>query len=436
MTYIPNTDNDRELMLKKIGVSSIEELFTDIPKENRFPSLNIPDALSELETVETIKALARENSCYPSFLGGGVYNHFVPTVVDYLASRGEFVTPYTPYQAEASQGTLRAHFEFQSMITALTGMDYAVLSHYDGATAFSESVMMAINFSRGKKTSVKALGSINPDYIKVARTYLQYQNKANIDVYDGDMMDIDFSSVAAVTVQTPDFLGNILNPAKLREIADIAHDNGAKLIVITDPIFLGMFSPPKEADMVVMEGQPLGNYLSFGGPYLGVLTMKKEMVRVSTGRIVGETVDCEGKKGYTLTLSAREQHIKREKAASNICSNEAHCALRAAIYMAALGKNGMKRVAELSYHKSHYLARLISGIDGFEVVNHSPFFKEFTVKCPLKTSVINEILYEKYSLIGGIPFEQNKMIIAVTEVLSKDALDKFAAALTEIGRGK
>ena len=432
MTYIPNTDKDRQIMMDAIGISSLDELFDAIPLKDRFPEFDLESGISEFEALDKLKKLAETNKGFPSFLGGGVYNHFVPSVVDYLSSRSEFVTPYTPYQPEAAQGTLKAHFEFQTMISELCGMDFAVVSHYDGSTAFAESLMMAVNFSRGKKKNIAIYNDINPEYLRVAKTYLQHQD-SNIEKFCPKM---DFSDIAAIAVQNPDYYGNILSPKELGNIAEYANENKAKLIVITDPIFLGIFAPPSMADIVVMEGQPLGNYLSFGGPYLGVLTMKREMVRVSTGRIVGKTVDSAGREGYVLTLSAREQHIKREKAASNICSNEALLAVRAAIYLAALGKNGLKQVAELCYHKAHYLAEEISKIDGYKQVNTKPFFKEFTVSCPINADKLNSLLYEKYNITGGIAINDNQMIIAVTEILSKDILDNFVSALKEIGEGK
>ena len=432
MSYIPNTDKDRAQMMAAIGITSIDELFDAIPRDMRFPTLGLDSGISELEALDEVKNLASKNQEYPSFLGGGVYNHFVPSVVDYLASRGEFVTPYTPYQPEASQGTLRAHFEFQTMISELAGMDYAIVSHYDGATAFAESIMMAINFSRNKRKKIAIYNEINPDFLSVTKTYIKHRGELAEDFFAIQ----DCSEIAAVAVQNPDYCGNILSPKELEEIADVAHSAGAKLIIITEPIFLGMFAPPTVADIVVMEGQPLGNYLSFGGPYLGILCMKKEMIRVSTGRIVGKTADAQGRESYVLTLSAREQHIKREKASSNICSNEALLALRSAIYMAAMGKNGMRKVAELCYHKAHYLASEIAKIDGYEIVNDKPFFKEFTIKSRVNVGEINEELYTKYKINGGIQQGENEMIIAVTEKLSRANLDAFVTALRETGEGK
>lgn len=450
MNYIPNTDADRAEMLATVGLSSVADLFHDVPEEFRFPELALPPALSEMEVLQELQALADENddlthvSC---FLGAGAYNHFVPSLVDSLIRRGEFYTAYTPYQPEISQGTLQAHFEYQSMICALTGMEVANISHYDGGTAVAEAVIMALQVSRGKRCKVLLSPTLHPQYREVVHTYTQGMCIETLgeDAPLGDLAALTGlidKETACVIVQNPDFLGRLYTPAEMQAVADAAHAAGALFVVSVDPISLGLFVPPGQygADIVAGEGQPMGNALSFGGPYLGFFAMKMSDVRKSAGRIAGQTVDTEGRRGFVLTLSTREQHIRRDKASSNICSNQALNALAAAIYMATMGKYGLKTVAELSYHKAHYAAQLIAALDGYDVVSQGLFFKEFVVRCPKPVALINRVLLDEYGIVGGYdlgqdyPALQDHMLLCVTEMNSRAEIEALAEALDEIAQ--
>lgn len=447
MGYIPNTDGDREAMLQTIGVSSVADLFHDVPASHRFPELRLPEPVSEYEILQELQALSAEDAdtnTYACFLGAGAYNHFVPSIVDAVISRSEFYTAYTPYQPEISQGTLQAIFEYQSMICALTGMEVSNASHYDGATAVAEAVIMAANVGRLKRKTILFSPYVNPQYRMVARTYTQGMALNITGDTAGNDLDrleelID-QDTAAVIVQNPDFLGRMYSPARLQQLADAAHQAGALFVVVADPISLALFQPPARygADIVCGEGQSLGSPLNFGGPYLGFFACKMEHVRRSAGRITGETVDANGNRGYVLTLSTREQHIKRERATSNICTNVALVALSAAVYMAAMGKNGMRQVAELCYHKAHYTAQTIAQKTGFEVVDLGPFFKEFVVRCPRPVGEVNHLLLEEYGIIGGYdltcdyPELGNAMLFCVTETVSRRDSDALVEALAEL----
>ena len=448
MNYIPNTDADRADMLAVIGVPSVADLFHDVPEKQRFPELDLPPALSEMEVLQELQALADENddlnhvSC---FLGAGAYNHFVPSVVDSLIRRGEFYSAYTPYQAEISQGTLQAHFEYQSMICALTGMETSNVSHYDGATATAEAVIMALQVGRGKRSKVVLSPTLHPQYRAVVRTYTQGMGIqiAGEDAPLGDLAALAGpagADSACVVVQNPDFLGRLYTPAEMQGLADKVHAAGAFFIVVTDPVSLGLFVPPGQygADVVCGEGQPMGNALSFGGPYLGFFATKLSEVRKSSGRIVGQTVDTDGKRGFVLTLSTREQHIRREKASSNICSNQALNALAAAMYLAAMGKYGLRTVAELSYHKAHYAAGLIAALDGYEVKAAGLFFKEFVVRCPKPVALINQALLDEFGILGGYdlgsdyPELKDHILLCVTEMNSRAEIKQLVDALEEL----
>jgi len=443
MPYIPHSDGDRDAMLAAIGARSIEELFEDVPERVRFPELNLPPLLSEMEARWELEALSSANltvaEC-PSFLGAGAYHHFVPAVVDAVLNRGEFYTAYTPYQPEISQGTLQVIFEYQTMICALTGMEVSNASHYDGATATAEAVITAINVHRLKRRKVVVSPFVHPEYRAVVRTYTQGMGLTIVGDEDGgsagltDLLDED---TACLIVQYPDFLGRIED---LSDLAEAAHATGALFIVVTDPIALGLLKPPGEfgADIVVGEGQGLGAGLNFGGPYLGFFAVRKKYARKMAGRIVGQTVDAEGERGFVLTLSTREQHIRRERATSNICSNQGLVVLAAAVYMAALGKCGIRQVAELCYHKAHYAQRRIGEIDGFSVIDDQPFFKEFVVRCPKPVEEINRYLLEEWGIVGGYDLGrdyahlQGHMLLCVTEVNSRDEIDVLVEALEEV----
>ncbi|MBC7259038.1 MAG: aminomethyl-transferring glycine dehydrogenase subunit GcvPA [Chloroflexi bacterium] len=445
MPYIPHNDADRAAMLKAIGVSSLEDLFRDVPAQARYPEINLPAPMSEPELLDHIGAFSQMNADlnhFICFLGAGAYRHFIPSVVDHIVSRSEFYTAYTPYQPEISQGTLQAIFEYQSMICALTGMEVANASHYDGATAVAEAIVMAYNVQRKKRNKVVMSPYVHPEYRATARTYVQ---GLGLEIVGDDRrQDLDTvlnlvdEQTACVVTQTPNFLGEIED---LRGVGDRVHAKGALWVVVADPISLGLFKAPGDygADIVVGEGQPLGNPLSFGGPYLGFFATRERFVHKMAGRLVGETVDAEGRRGFVLTLSAREQHIRRERATSNICSNEALNALAAAVYLAAVGKCGLRRIAELCYHKAHYAAKAVSKVRGYSVVTTKPFFKEFVVRCPMPVSDLNDELLE-WGIVGGYdlgrdyPDLANHMLLCVTERNSRAEIDYLAKALREVAK--
>jgi glycine dehydrogenase subunit 1 len=443
MPYIPHSDEDRDAMLAGIGVRSIKELFEDVPEHVRFPQLDLPPALSEMEVRQELEMLAGANLTAadgPCFLGAGAYRHFVPAVVDAVLRRGEFYTAYTPYQPEISQGTLQAIFEYQSMICALTGMEVSNASHYDGATATAEAVITAINVHRMKRRKVVVSPFVHPEYRAVMRTYTQGMglvvtgDEADTSTGLSDLLDAD---TACLVVQYPDFLGRIEDLSSLAEAAQAA---GALLVVVADPIALGLLRPPGEfgADIVAGEGQGMGAGLSYGGPYLGFFATRREHVRKMAGRLVGQTVDVEGNRGFVLTLSTREQHIRREKATSNICTNQGLVMLAAAVYMAALGRCGMRQVAELCYHRAQYAQRQIAAIDGFQALDDAPFFKEFAVRCPRPVQEINAYLLDEWGIVGGYDLGRDyadlkdHMLVCVTEMNPRDEIDQLVGALQEV----
>ncbi len=449
MSYLPHTDADRAEMLAAIGVERVEDLFHDVPAACRFPQLNLPEPLSEMEIMAELQAMSEENldlGHFTSFLGAGAYNHYVPRVVDHVISRSEFYTAYTPYQPEISQGTLQSIFEYQSMICALTGMEVANASHYDGATSTAEAVIMALNVVRGKRQKVILSPAIHPEYRAVVRTYTQGMGPQGmgLDIVGDrdptttldDLITLLDQDTACLVVQSPNFFGEIEDLAGL---AEQVHAVNALLVVVTDPISLGLLKPPGAygADIVVGEGQALGNGLNFGGPYLGFFACRQKDVRKSAGRLVGQTVDAEGKRGFVLTLATREQHIRRERATSNICTNQALCALATAVHLAALGPAGLRKLAELCYHKAHYAASRIARLDGYQVVGDRPFFKEFVVRCPAPVKAINDYLLAEWGIVGGYdlageyPHLQNHMLLCVTEVVSREEIDALVDALAE-----
>ena len=441
--FIPHTDSERQEMLKTIGKNNLTELFTVIPEAFRYPDLELPSALSEMEALQQLSEWSEANNACGDmvcFLGAGAYNHYIPAAVDFLLHRGDFFTAYTPYQPEISQGTLQAIFEFQSLISNLTGMEVANASHYDGATAAAEACISAFHQFKGKRPKFILSPLLNPQYRETIRTYIGLLEDAQILVpesLDANVLEqlID-DQTALVMVQYPDFLGNIQDWSALTQAA---HEKGALVAVSANPLALGLLKPPADfgVDFVLGEGQPLGIPMSFGGPYLGFFATRKELVRKISGRIVGETVDKDGRRGYVLTLTAREQHIRREKATSNICSNQGLMALAATIYMSLLGKSGLRKVAELCYQKAHYAAEQISRIKGYRLVNTQPFFHEFVIECPFDVSDINAHLLE-HGIIGGYDLEksypsmQNCMLIAVTEMNSKDEIDALVEVLAEV----
>ncbi len=445
MSFVPNTPADRAKMLQACGVRSLDDLFKDVPADLRYPRLSLPAPISEAEIMTELQSLNSHNAdadatTYASFLGAGAYHHFIPSVVGHITGRGEFYTAYTPYQPEISQGTLQAIFEYQSMICALTGMDVANASHYDGATAIAEAAIMAHSSTRGRRKIIVS-AALHPEYRSVLRTYTQGLDFTIIgddDIAAGwdQLIKLIDQDTACVIAQNPDFLGRIEN---LQAVADAAHAAGALFIVSVNPISLGMLKPPSEygADIVTAEGQSLGWSLYFGGPYLGVFACREQYVRRMAGRIVGQTLDNRGQRGFVLTLQTREQHIRREKATSNICSNEGLVSLAACVYMATTGKNGLKKVAELCYHKAHYAAKEITAIPGYSLPFAStPFFNEFVVRCPGSPEHINDIL-RRNQIIGGYDlgraYSQLKdcLLVCTTELNSKHQIDRLTAVLRE-----
>ena len=445
MPYIPHSNEDQDAMLAAVGLQSIEALFKDVPEHVRFPELDLPPALSEMEVRWELEMLAEANATTadgPCFLGAGAYRHFVPAVVDSFLRRGEFYTAYTPYQPEVSQGTLQTIFEYQTMICNLTGMEVSNASHYDGATATAEAVITAINVHRLKRRKVVLSPWVHPEYRAVLRTYTQGMGLTIVGDDDprADLPDLVSQvdgETACLIVQTPNFLGQIEH---LPGLADAVHEKKALLIVAADPISLGLLKPPGAfgADIVVGDGQGMGAGLNFGGPYLGFFATRMKHVRKMAGRLVGQTVDAEGKRGFVLTLSTREQHIRRERATSNICTNQGLIVLAAAIYMAALGRCGMRQVAELCYHRAHYAADRIDGLAGYTVVRDKPFFKEFVVHCPRPVKEINDYLLDEWGITGGYDLGRdyahlkNHMLLCVTEMNPRDEIDALVEALEEV----
>jgi glycine dehydrogenase subunit 1 len=400
-----------------------------------------------MEIMAELQAMTEENldtGHFSCFLGAGAYDHYVPRIVDHVISRSEFYTAYTPYQPEISQGTLQSIFEYQSMVCALTGMEAANASHYDGATSTAEAVIMAVNVHRGRRKKVLVSPTVHPEYRAVVRTYTvgmdlditgDQDPTASIDDLAG-LLDND---TACLIIQNPNFFGEIED---LQGLADKVHAVKALLVVVADPISLGLLKPPGDygTDIVVGEGQALGNGLNYGGPYLGIFACRQKHVRKSAGRLVGQTVDTEGRRGFVLTLSTREQHIRRERATSNICTNQALCALATATHLAALGPTGLRRLAELCYHKAHYAAGRIAELDGYQLVGDKPFFKEFVIRCPAPVKHVNDYLLSEWGIIGGYdlgrdyPGLKDHMLVCVTEVISRYEIDTLVDALTGMAK--
>jgi len=432
LPYIPNTDADRSAMLQEIGVSSADELFQDVPEEFRNVEFRLSPPLSEIELKDEFRRLSNHNANlddYVCFLGAGYYRHFIPSVVGHITGRSEFYTSYTPYQAEASQGTLQTIYEYQSLVCQLTGMEVSNAGMYDGSTAAAEAALMACRITKRNKVAV--LSTVNPRYYRVIDTYVSGHNLP-LGKMEPDSVNLP-SDCACLIVQQPNFFGYFED---MGTYTQKANDIGALLIVIVDPISLGMFKPPGEygADIAVAEGQALGNPISFGGPGVGIFTCRKEYVRQIPGRLVGKTVDANGKPGYVLTMATREQHIRREQATSNICTNEALVSLATAVYLAALGKRGLRQVAELCYHKAHYAAEAIGKLKGYSLVFQQPFFKEFVVRCPMAPQQVNEALF-KERIIGGLDIShmiESSMLLCVTEVNTKRDIDRLVEILSTL----
>lgn len=440
--YIPNTDADERLMLDSVGVKSIEDLFVDIPGELRLDrKLDIRSALSELELSSHMKKLGNTNKSTDDlvcFLGAGAYDHYIPSIVRHLAMRSEFYTAYTPYQPEISQGTLQVIFEYQTMICSLTGMDVTNASMYDGATACVEAAMMAVENAR--RSSIIVSKTVHPEVRRVLKSYLRFRD---VEVIEVDMTDgvtdvenlkiLAEAGTAGVIVQNPNFFGIIED---LTEVEKITHANKAVLIDYVDPISLGILKSPAESgvDIAVGDGQSLGNSLSFGGPYLGFLATTSKLMRKMPGRIVGQSEDVDGKRAFVLTLQAREQHIRRYKATSNICSNQGLNALMATIYMTTMGKKGLREVAEQSAKKAHYAIKQLTKNGKFKPLFNKPFFKEFAVTGEASSSMVNNELL-KSNILGGFelskeyPELKNGLLMCVTEKRTKEEIDKLAQVM-------
>ena len=443
MDYVSNTKQEREYMLKEIGVEAVEEIFDSIPEEIKLKrELEIDEGMSELELKEHMKEIAAENTSleeYTSFLGAGAYDHYIPGIIDHLISRQEYYTAYTPYQAELSQGTLQVIYEYQSMICELTGMDISNSSLLDGGSAVAEAVLMAARISRNNKVLMSS--ALHPSYREVAKTYGVPKDLDFVEIgLDGSNTDLDElednldADTAVIVVQYPNFYGSIEDMEKIQKLKE--EYKKVLLLVVANPIALGTLAPPSKfgADIVVGEGQSLGNTLYYGGPYLGFMaaTDNRKFIRQLPGRIAGATEDADGDRGYVLTLQTREQHIRREKATSNICTNEALNATISTIYMATMGKKGLKEVAEQSYQKAHYLAERIDELDNFEVVNIDNFFHEFWVKTKLPVSKVLKELKEN-KILGGLDLarfgEEKGILLSVTEKRNKVELDKLVELL-------
>lgn len=448
MSFVPHTPADRQAMLDKIGVRSVEDLFEVIPEEVRFPTLDLPPSLSEAEANQELSRLAARNlnaAQGSTFLGAGIYHHYVPAAVQQIISRSEFYTAYTPYQPEVAQGTLQAIYEFQTMIAELTGMDIANASMYDGATALAEGALLPVSIPK-KRTRIVVAGTVHPNYRSVMRTYTQGIAAEVIELpvpadsllTTPDMFEgyLD-TRTAAVVVQYPNFFGQIED---ISTFADLAHQVGAKLVVSAYPIALGLLKSPGElgADVVTGEGQSLGNAQSFGGPVVGLLAAKKEFVRQMPGRLIGLTEDTEGKRGFVLALQTREQHIRREKATSNICTNQGLMALASTVYMSLLGPQGLRQVAEHCYHKGHYLAERIASLPGWKIAGEAPFFNEFVARAPIDPDAINRQLQAR-NIIGGYPLKHadqrlsDAILICATELNTRESIDSFVEHLATLG---
>jgi glycine dehydrogenase subunit 1 len=441
MRYLPKSPGERIEMLQQIGAGSIDDLFSTIPQEYRLErDLAVPRQMAESEIVEYFRQAAAKNAVgYTSFLGAGAYRHYRPVVIDSLVQRGEFLTSYTPYQAEITQGTLQAIFEFQTMICELTGMDIANASMYDGSTGAAESVSMAVRITH--RTGVLVARSVHPEYREVMRTYAQHQGLEAATVPFGADGRLDLAALeqsisgdtACVLVQSPNFFGVIED---IPAIAEIVHKKRALLIVsIAEAVSLGVVRPPVEADIVSMEAQSFGVALSYGGPYCGVIAAKKQYLRHMPGRLVGETVDTQGRRGFVLTLSTREQHIRREKATSNICTNQALVALMATIFLVVYGKEGMRELALHNLAKADYAAKQFSSVAGARLLfAGAPRFHEFVLETPEAPELLNAKLL-KQKVIGGLPLSRwypelgNASLWCVTELNTREQIDHAASLL-------
>ena len=447
MRYLPLTEQDRREMLEVIGAKSVDELFRDVPRSARLPGkiAGLPDHQGELEVERAFQAFAAKNispASAPSFIGAGAYRHHVPSTVDYMIQRGEFLTSYTPYQPEITQGTLQYLFEFQTQVTLLTGMEVANASMYDGSTGAAEAVLMANRVTRRHKALIS--GGLHSQYRSIIETTGRWEgfsavtSQPDIDGNEDLIARID-KETSCVVVQNPSFFGHVRDFTKL---AEACHAAGALLIVVvTEVVSLGLIKPPGEmgADIVVCEGQSIGNGLGFGGPYVGLFATREKYMRQMPGRLAGETVDADGKRGFVLTLSTREQHIRREKATSNICTNAGLCALAFTVHLTLLGEAGFRRLAELNHAKACELADRLSAVPGVQLVNES-FFNEFTVRLPKPAAPVVEALAAR-RILGGLPVSRlipddpsvaNLLLLAATETATEHGMGPLVSALKEV----
>ncbi len=440
MVYTPNTEAQRQEMLAAIGLNRVKDLYAEVPTEVLDPKIELPAPLPEPELMAEMRRLSEENcdaAHYALFLGAGAYNHFSPSAVYRIMSRSEFYTAYTPYQPEVSQGTLQQIYEFQTLVCELTGMDVANASMYDAASALAEAAIMASGITKRKKVVVSP--KAHPEHKAVLRTYAASHGieivERDANIHDASELGND---IACIIVQQPNFLGEIRD---LNGLADKVHAAGAMLIIVFDPISLGLLKSPGEldADIAIGEGQSLGVPMQLGGPYVGLFATKEKYVRQMPGRLAGMTKDMNGKRGFVLTLQAREQHIRREKATSNICTNEGLIAVAATTYMCLMGPQGLRRVAEICYQRSHYLANRIAKLPGYKIVSREPFFKEFATQTPISPTEINKRLLGR-KIIGGLDISKtpevdgmdNVWLLCVTEMNTKEQMDRLVSALEEM----
>ncbi|MCA9832855.1 MAG: aminomethyl-transferring glycine dehydrogenase subunit GcvPA [Thermomicrobiales bacterium] len=443
MVFNPHTTEDRREMLETIGIDSVEELFAPVPEDVRFPELNLPRSLTEMEASRRMQDLANMNlvpNPEDNYMGAGSYQHYVPATVGQVLSRGEFYTAYTPYQPEVAQGTLQVIYEFQSMVAALLGTEVANASMYDGATAFAEGALMTVANSK-KKHRIVLAGTVHPAYRQVMHTYVDNAGVEVTEVTPANpfLLTVDdiaphlADDVACVAIAYPNFFGAIED---VQAIAAATHAAGTALVVTTSPVPLSLLKSPGElgADVVTAEGQSLGVAQSYGGPYIGLLGSTRALVRQMPGRIAGVTTDSEGKRGYVLTLQTREQHIRREKATSNICTNQGLMATAATVYMSTLGPEGFREVGQAAYANAHYLAEQLATVDGFAMAYDAPFFNEFTVQTSEPASVVLEHLLAE-GILGGVDLGQfdpawdHLLLIAATELNSKAGIDHLIETL-------
>ena len=448
MRYAPHTAAEQAAMLEAIGAASLDELFADVPRAHRFPRLDLPDGLSEPEVAALFRRRAGANgaldthSCY---LGAGAYHHYTPALIPHLLFRSELYTAYTPYQPEVSQGTLQTIFEFQTMVARLFGMEVANASLYDGSTALAEAALMAARLRPGRQTVVVS-EAVHPEYRQVLATYLSGIGLRIVTVpFDRAAGETDRGALrraldadsAAVLTQYPNFFG-VIEP--LAELVELTHAAGALAVTSADPVALAMLRPPGElgVDIATAEGQPLGIPLFYGGPYVGLLATSLRNVRQMPGRLAGAAYDAAGRRGYVLTLKPREQDIRRERATSNICTNEALIATAVAIYLAALGPRGLREVADQCYHRSHYLAAELARLPGFEARFDRPFLREFTLRTPRPPADLNRRLWAEHGIVGGLDLGRFDLgldgcwLLTATELNARADLDRLAAALAEL----